>query len=144
MHYLWQRKPIFLFSFLLISFSPVIFSEVAVITSPDSTIPKLSVKDFSKIFLRSVKPRDSSDIVPVDLVYNHIVRDEFYMKSSNKTPRQVKSYITKRVFTGKAKLNKMLANEDLVKQWVIQEKNRIGYIDAKNTDDSVVILLVLP
>lgn len=144
MYQLWLRKPPLLLILLLITFSAANFAEIVVITSPASNIPKLSIKDADKIFLRSMKRIKSSDIVPVDLKYNHPVRDEFYMKISNKTPRQVKSYVTKRLFSGKSKLHRMLASEELIKQWVLKEKNRIGYIDKKNIDESTVILLTLP
>jgi ABC-type phosphate transport system substrate-binding protein len=69
------------------------------------------------------------------------VREAFYSKLTGKTPSQVKAVWTRLVFSGRAQFPKEAANDDEVKKKLAADPSAIGYIEKKDVDASVKVLL---
>jgi len=106
-------------------------AEVVVIVSSKSTLTP-SVEQVCQTFLGKIKTP-----VPITLNEKNATRDEFYSKSCNKDPAQVRSIWAKLIFTGSGTPPKEVENDKDMKKLVAADPLSIGYIDKKNLDASV-------
>jgi hypothetical protein len=106
-------------------------AEVVVIVSSKSTLAP-SVEQVCQTFLGKIKTP-----VPITLNEKNATRDEFYSKSCNKDPAQVRSIWAKLIFTGSGTPPKEVENDKDMKKLVAADPLSIGYIDKKNLDASV-------
>ena len=119
-------------------------AEVAVIGHPSLPVNELELQKVRDIWLGKLKHINESALVrPVDQGASSRVRDEFYLKSLDKSPQQVKAYWARITFTGKAEAPLTLSDDTAVKNWVASHPDAIGYIDSAQADGSVKVLLKL-
>lgn len=109
-------------------------AEVVVIVSSKSTLAP-SVEQVCQSFLGKIKTP-----VPITLSEKNATRDEFYSKSCNKDPAQVRSIWVKLIFTGSGTPPKEVENDKDMKKLVAADPLSIGYIDKKNLDASVKMI----
>lgn len=109
-------------------------AEVVVIVSSKSTLAP-SVEQVCQSFLGKIKTP-----VPITLSEKNATRDEFYSKSCNKDPAQVRSIWAKLIFTGSGTPPKEVENDKDMKKLVAADPLSIGYIDKKNLDASVKMI----
>lgn len=109
-------------------------AEVVVIVSSKSTLAP-SVEQVCQSFLGKIK-----NPVPITLNEKNATRDEFYSKSCNKDPAQVRSIWAKLIFTGGGTPPKEVENDKDMKKLVAADPQSIGYIDKKNLDASVKMI----
>ncbi len=122
-----------------------VWAEVVVIGYPGIAVDSLSAKQVVKIWLgKSKRIPGGGKAKVVDQKPGSGVRDEFYKKAVNKTESQLKSYWAKVVFTGKGVPPKALADDAVVKEWVMATPDGLGYVDSGSVDDKVKVLLRLP
>ena len=121
-----------------------IAAEIAVVVHPENSTLRLAKKDVKRIFLgkKTVFP-DRSAATPVDQKIESKIRNDFYLSVAGKAPPQMQTYRAKMVFSGKAKLPHVLADDNSVKQWVANHKKAIGYIKQASVDDSVKVVLTI-
>lgn len=119
-------------------------AEVAVIGHPSLPVKELELQKVRDIWLGKVQQlNDTAAVRPVDQGSSSRVRDEFYLKSLDKSPQQVKAYWARITFTGKAEAPLTLSDDVAVKNWVASHPDAIGYIDSARVDSSVKVLLKL-
>ena len=117
----------------------------AVIAHPSNPVAGLSKDQVTKIYLGKTKQfPNGKDVEPVDQAAGSKMRQRFHSKILEKSESQVKMYWSKLLFTGKAQPPKELSDDKAVKEWVANNPNGLGYVDAKVLDRSVKGLLVIP
>ena len=126
-----------LFSILFVAKS---WAEVAVIVHP-SVSATASVKDISRVFLGKSKSLPGGHKVkPVGQSVGSTAREEFNKKVLKKSNSQLKSYWSKRIFTGKGQPPKALGSDADVIAKVSSDPGSIGYISKDSVTDSVKVL----
>lgn len=113
---------------------------VVVIVSADSTIEQLNKGDVSDIFLakKSSFPNGAS-AVPVDQAENSADRESFHEMVTGMSGRQLKSYWSKLVFSGKGEPPKEVSDAEIVSE-VAGDPSKIGYVDSSRVTDSVRVV----
>lgn len=118
------------------------YAEFAVIVHPSNNI-QLSPKDIQRIFLGQSKSFSNDvPVIAVDQPLSMDIRKKFSEELLKKNNQQIKAYWARQIFTGKGIPPKELTPAGLVKEFVAQHKNAIGYIDADQLDASVKKALV--
>ncbi len=116
-------------------------AETAVIVHPNNGNAALDSDTIKKIFLgKSKKFPDGNEAIPIDQGDDSPVRSGFLESVVGKSPSQVKSYWSKRVFTGKGTPPKQVPSGAEVKKLVSENPATIGYIDASEVDGSVKVV----
>jgi len=125
---------------LLTVLSSLAFSENAVIVNAANTdsIDQGMVK---KIFLGKLKKFPSgASIIPVNISAGDATRDGFDNGVLGKSPKQMKSYWSKLVFTGKGNPPQEVASVADMLQLISSNPDSIGYVPADQVGDGVTVL----
>ena len=83
---------------------------------------------------------NGSKAVPIELAEDVPTREEFNTKVLKKSAVQLKSYWSRRLFTGKGSPPKQLPSSDDIIDLVSTNPNIIGYVDAGKVNDSVKVI----
>lgn len=115
---------------------------VVVIVNADSNIESLAKEDVSDIFLakKSSFPSGAA-AVPVDQKENSAERESFYTEVAGMSGRQVQSYWSRLVFSGKGKPPAEISSGAEVVSMVAANPDMIGYVDSSLVNDSVKVVL---
>jgi ABC-type phosphate transport system substrate-binding protein len=117
-------------------------AEVVVIVSKRSHVAKISAEQAAKIFLgKSSLFPDDGTAIPLDQPEGTAIRDEFYSKVAKKNPSQLSAYWAKVIFTGDGRPPAILENDLAVRREVAANPNAIGYIDKKDVNHTVRVIL---
>ena len=128
----------------LLFVATAVSAEVAVIGHQSLPVGVLELQQVRDIWLgKLTRLGDSATVRPVDQGSSSHVRDDFYMKTLDKSPQQVKAYWARITFTGKAEAPLTLGDDAAVKSWIASHPDAIGYIDGASVDGSVKVLLKL-
>lgn len=123
-------------------FSGAVMADIAIITSPGTSVDQLSEKEVKDIFLKKKTSfPNGTETVPGDQTKDSALYNDFSEKVLGKKPNQLSAYWSKRVFSGKAMPPKEIGDDNAVKEWAAKTPNSIGYIDASAVDNSVKVLL---
>ncbi|CAA0106179.1 Uncharacterised protein [BD1-7 clade bacterium] len=126
---------------LLLSVS--VQASVAVIVNPENK-SSLQEQQVRKIFLGKSKvfPNGVKSVV-ADLPAGNEVRAEFLEKVIRKSEPNLNSYWSRMLFSSKGKPPRVLDNAEAVKQWVAANPGAIAYIDSKDVDNTVRVMLTI-
>lgn len=119
-------------------------AELVIIGAPSIGIDSLTPKQAKKIWLGKSRRIPGGGAVKVVDQENRKVRNEFYLKLTNKKPSQLKAYWARFTFTGKGSAPPKLPDDTTIKQWVTATPGGLSYIDSAALDGSVKVLLKLP
>jgi hypothetical protein len=103
----------------------------------NTATPGLSKDQISDIFLG----KSASGLTPVDQPSSAAIRAEFYQKVAGKDLTQVKAIWSRLAFSGQGQPPKELADDVAVKKMVASDPKAIGYIDKKNVDSSIKVIM---
>ncbi len=119
-------------------------AEELVIVTANDNVEELVLEDVARIFLGKVTRYPSGEqVVPLDLDPADPSYAEFARKVLNKTPAQLKAYWAKRIFTGKGKPPRSIANSEELRSLVSSDKRYLSYLDRNNVDHTVRWVIVL-
>jgi ABC-type phosphate transport system substrate-binding protein len=105
----------------------------------------LTQGQLSDVFLgRITSFPDGSAAVPVDQPESSPLREEFYLKVTNKSAAQARAHWAKLYFTGRGVPPRHGESSEDVKRMVNTIPGAIGYIDSSSLDDSVRVVFVVP
>ncbi|MDQ1244699.1 MAG: hypothetical protein QG565_1039 [Campylobacterota bacterium] len=121
-----------------IMFSVLSFADEYVVIS-NSKMKDLSATQIKAIFLKKIAVIDNLDAVPVNLGAMDPIREKFENKIVEMNLERLKSYWIKEHYLGKRPPVTM-QSEESVKAFVKKVEGAIGYINAKNLDNSVKVL----
>jgi len=117
-------------------------AEVIVVVSATNPVTTLSKNQVVDIFLGKVSRfPGGSQAEPIDQVEGSAAREEFYLKFAGKSPAQLKAHWSKIIFTGRGQPPQETSNDIEVKKFITKVPNAIGYIERKQVDGSVKVLL---
>ena len=113
------------------------FADFAVIVHPDNT-ENFSASDIKEIYLGKIKSFDDGEKIDVvNLKPSHNVKEIFDKKILKKSPRQVKAYWAKIVFTGRGMPPSEVESPEKAKELVASNPKAIAYIPLADIDTSV-------
>jgi ABC-type phosphate transport system substrate-binding protein len=119
-------------------------ADLVVIVSARNPVATLRADQVAAIFLgQSVRFPDGAEAVPLDLRIGTPMRDEFYVRVTNKTPALLKAHWSKMVFTGRGQPPAELPDSAAVRRKVADDPEAIGYIERSALDASVHPVLVV-
>ena len=126
---------------LMMFTTSLVWAEVVVIGHPSLPVNELDLQKVKDIWLGKIKHlADNVPVRPIDQSPSSKVRDDFYMKSLDKSPQQVKAYWARITFTGKDEAPLTFSDDATVRAWVANHPNAIGYIDSASADNGVKVL----
>ena len=99
----------------------------------------LSKDQISDIFLG----KSATGLTPLDQPSASTIRAEFYQKVAGKDLAQVKAIWARLAFSGQGQPPKELADDAAVKKMIASNPKAIGYIDKKNVDSSIKVMLIV-
>jgi len=119
-------------------------ADLVVIVSAKSPLTALRADQVAAIFLgQSARFPDGTEAAPLDQRLGTPLRDEFYLRVTNKTPALLKAWWSKMVFTGRGQPPAEATDSVAVRRRVADNPDTIGYIDRAALDPSVRSVLVV-
>lgn len=105
-------------------------------------VEKIDPSQATQIFLKQVQTwPDGKPIQPIDIKEGAPLRMEFYSKITGRSPGQLRSYWARQAFTGMGFPPREVATAADVNKVVQTTPGAIGYLDRKNADAGVKVLL---
>ncbi|MCX7067022.1 MAG: hypothetical protein NTW85_04955 [Methylococcales bacterium] len=133
-------KKIFTAVFLFL-FATTTQAEIIVIGNLKNNLQSLNFIQVEDIFMgRSRSLPNGRIALPIDQA---TLRPEFYQKLIARPLEQINAYWARIMFTGQASPPTIVADDNAVITIVNENKDAVGYIDRKNLDHRVRILLIL-
>lgn len=133
-------RPTLLLLLLLPAISSQAYADLAIIVHPTNTLA-LTKQDVARIFLGRQRFFGSNTrIIPIDLPTSSSLYDDFSRTVLRRHSQQVRAYWAQQLFTGKGTPPRSAASPAEVKKLVAENPACIGYIDTKDTDDTVKVL----
>lgn len=136
-----QRVP---FSIVLLFFtlcfveSPnlIYADEIAVVLNSSNPVTKLTQREISDIFLarRKVFPLSGAAPFVLEQPRNSLLRKNFFRLLNGMEIRQVNSYWARLQFSGEVQPPKVLPNSQAVIEFVRNNPDAIGYVEAASID----------
>ncbi len=118
--------------------------DIAVIANKDIGIDSATKEQLMKLWLRKSKTLSGArGIIVADQTKDKATRSEFYEKVISKTPRQVKAYWAKIIFTGKGYPPREFSSDAAVLEWVASTPGAVGYVSKSVITNSVKVLFVI-
>lgn len=135
----------FLFSALLTTGMVLpVYAGVAIIVHPDNQ-NKLNASQIRNIYLaKSRMFPDGMEVLPIDQDVDDLSRVVFIKEILKKDEGNLNSYWARMLFSSKGKPPKVINNSAEMKKLIATNKNAIGYIDTKDVDSSVKVVLSIP
>ncbi len=119
-------------------------AEIVVIVSTHASVTALNVVQVSDIFLgKTGNFPDGDAVIPIDQADGSTIRQEFYAKTTGKSPELLKAYWSKLIFTGQGEPPREVADSEKIKKLVANNPHYIGYIDKSAVDASVKTVLTV-
>jgi ABC-type phosphate transport system substrate-binding protein len=132
----------FLLLLLLVMFTPSAQAELVIIVHEKNKIDSLTAQQVQNIFLgRSRIFPNGKFALPID--QSSPLRAEFYEKLSGRPVEQINAYWARIMFTGQASPPQQLPDDKAVLQTVRENEGAIGYIDSKQVDKTIHVVLRL-
>lgn len=115
---------------------------VVVIVSAKSPVTSITAEQTARIFLGKTSSfPDDGEALPLDQAEGNTIRDEFYSKVIHKNSSQLAAYWAKIIFTGVGRPPIELVSNVAVRKAVANNPHAIGYIDKRDVNRSVRIIL---
>jgi hypothetical protein len=128
-------------TFFLFCFAASVQAEIVVIGNLKNNLQLLSTIQVEAIFMGRAQSLPNGRIaLPLD---QSALRSTFYLKLTSKPIEQINAYWIRILSTWQTSPPLILPNDHAVLSTVRENRDAIGYIDKKNLDNSVHVLLVL-
>jgi ABC-type phosphate transport system substrate-binding protein len=133
-------KKIFTACFMIF-FATLAQAEIVVIGNLKNNLQSLNSIQVEDIFMGRTRSLPNGRVaIPVD---QSNLRPEFYQKLTARPIEQINAYWARIMFTGQTSPPMILADDNAVLTIVNENRDAIGYIDKKNVDSRVRILLII-
>ncbi len=118
--------------------------EVIVVVAANAPINTLTMGQVADIFLgRTVTLPNGTNIIPIDQLDGSMIRQEFYAKTTGKSPQLLKAHWSKLIFTGQSEPPREVAGNEAVKKLVASNPTYIGYIERTAADSTVKAVMAV-
>ncbi len=130
----------FIIAVLLLALNQTCLAEIAVITHP-SNADSFDKNSVSRIFLGKSRAFPSgAEALPISFKDGTSESNEFTKNVLSKTPKQLKAYWAKMIFTGKGTPPKQMDTTEQILDLVANNPNVIGFVPATSASASVKIV----
>lgn len=130
--------------FTLISANTVYAGDVAIVVNAQSGISELSPIEAKNLFLKKVHKLPNGEKAIVRTLPEDDPATEFFRKRIlKKNSREWKQYWSRLTFSGKGQAPKSVESAALLKQFIKENENAIGYVNVQDVDDSVKVVYVI-
>ena len=120
-------------------------AELVVVLNAQSTVDQLSKTQVVNIFLgHSRELPNGVPASPVDLPFGMTEKADFYQTLVNKDLDQIAAYWSRLVFAGSTSPPVQASNVQEVLQYVGSHRGAIAYMERRNVDARVKVVLSLP
>jgi ABC-type phosphate transport system substrate-binding protein len=120
-----------------------VYADVAIITHPGNTA-KPDQTQIRNIYLGKVKVFDNgTPVLAIDIEPGDASRKLFVDKVLHKTEANLNAYWARMLFSSKGRPPEEMENSAAVVKTVAGNKSAIGYVDAKDVNDSVRVLMII-
>jgi len=130
-----------IFGVLWMASLAVYADDVVVVVHPSNPLMEISVADVKKIYLGKKKFFPGGEkAIPGDQPKDTQSRKFFYGGIIGKSEAKLKIYWSRLIFTGKGTPPKIIGVDRVIKKWVGNQPQAIGYIMRSEADNTVKIL----
>ncbi len=128
-------------SMTTLSFSQAANAEVVVVVNSNNPVA-LTDKDIKRIFLGKMKsfPGGGSSILPINRSSKSDVRKHFDKQALGKSPRQIKAYWSRLMFSGKGNPPQELENDAKIIELIKENPAVIGYIGVGSKTEEIKVV----
>ena len=120
-------------------------AELAVVVAPSVNVDSITLEQLERLYLdKSVSGLSGTSLTPVDHKQGSPQRQEFAQKAMGKTERQLASYWSRVMFSGKGQPPRQYSNDAEVIEQVTSDPGKIGYIDAESVTEGIKVILRIP
>ena len=115
--------------------------EVVLIVNPSNALSGMPLVDVQKIFLGKKKFFPGGKrVIPADQSKESAIRTTFYEDIIGKSKSQLKTYWSRRIFTGRGAPPIIKNNDKAMLAWVAEQPLALGYVYKSSVNDSVKVL----
>ncbi|WP_259696146.1 phosphate ABC transporter substrate-binding protein [Pseudomonas brassicacearum] len=120
-------------------------ADVVVVVATASPLKTLARNQVADIFLgKTSRFPSGAQAIPIDQTEDSPIRDEFYSTFTGKSASQLKAHWSKIIFTGRGQPPQAVSSSAELKKRIAENSDTIGYIDAREVDNSVRALPIDP
>ena len=134
-----MRLLVILVTLLLGSLSWTTQADMVVVVAKNSSIAELTERQIKRIFLSKTRRLDGSRIQTLELS-NVDLKAQFYEKVAGKNLRQLNSYWTTLIFTGKGKPPKNVDKAEALLNELSGNPSAIAYMPVEYLDDRLKVV----
>lgn len=118
-------------------------AQVVVVVSAESPVENLSGAEIRDIYLgRTNQLPNGEPVMPINQRESSPAHEEFYSKYLNQSAAQIKAHWSKLIFTGRGQPPRTITGDEAAADFVAQNPNAIGYINADLVDDRLRVVAV--
>lgn len=129
---------------LLISSSHANAEDVAIVVNPDSVISELTPIEAKNLFLKKINKLPNGEKAVIRMLPEDDPATEYFCKRIlKKNSREWKQYWTRLTFSGKGREPKSVENVAMLKQFISENENAVGYMNVLDVDDTVKVVYVI-
>jgi ABC-type phosphate transport system substrate-binding protein len=119
-------------------------AELVVIVNPLNTNASITAETVARIYLGKADAfPDQSVVKPIGLASDNPLRQRFDQRVLGRTPGQLRSYWARQIFSGRGGPPRELASSLAVRDYVADNRHAIGYIDAREVNEHVRVVLTI-
>ncbi len=119
-------------------------AELVVVVTDKSLVSEIDIKTARKIFLgKTVALPNGPIAVPIYFNRSSPAYAEFTEYLLQKSPGQLRAYWAKRVFSGRGRRPAIVSSVEELNQSLSANLSAFGFLDRKDVDDSLRIVLVV-
>lgn len=134
-----MRLLIVLMTLVLTTFSWSAKAEIVVVVAKSSSIANLTEREIRRIFLSKSRRLNGNRVQPFELS-NADFKAQFYEKVAGKNLRQLNSYWTTLIFTGKGKPPKNVDKAEALLNALSDNPSAIAYMPVEYLDDRLKVV----
>jgi ABC-type phosphate transport system substrate-binding protein len=118
---------------------------IVVVVNQKNKATAISLDQLKKIYLGKTREFPTGTATTaIDQTATNEIKTRFNEIVLEKTAKQLQTYWSVQIFTGKGTPPAILGSDDEVKAWVAKNPEGIGYINAESVDATVKVVLRIP
>lgn len=122
----------------------VLAGDIVVIVNPASGVHEMTRAQVADVFMARDRHLPTGVMaLPLDMGIQSIERREFYDKLVRKSVPEINAYWARLLFSGRATPPQQVADSDAALKAVAENKGAIAYLDKKDVDSRVRVVLEL-
>lgn len=130
-----------MFMLIFLIWPGVLRAEIWIVTQKGSEIKSLNENQSRRLWLGESRAVNGTRVTVVDQFTQTSIRSQFYQKIADMQQADLRKHRAELIFSKGIFPPDSKENDQQVIVWIMQEKNRLGYIDAKHGTPELEVLL---